>query len=228
MAHSVLDESATVDGLVSGATLMDLAKAFERISLHHVWAAGLRHRFPLIVLRLMLGAFAFARTLSWKGALSEKVHTLSAVLAGGGFAQVALFLVLVDPLDRIQATYTIGVTLCLYVDDIAVHVVGSPENGVPHSGSMHGRPNPHPRGRARHGGLQATVLVHLGKSEDGRRCVAQPPRLQDWYVHAQNGRPCHTEDQAPRRRIRPRRAHAGRVRHRNSLEPKHCPQDQNC
>ena len=95
--------------------------------LHHVWAAGLRHRFPLIVLRLMLGAFAFARTLSYTGALSEKVHTLSAVLAEGGFAQVALFLVLVDPLDLIQATCTIGVTLCLYVDDIAAHVIGSPE-----------------------------------------------------------------------------------------------------
>ena len=76
--QSLLDEAATADGLVFGATFMDLAKAFERISLHHVWAAVLRHRFPVVILRLMLEAFAFARRLSYTGALSEPIDTHSA------------------------------------------------------------------------------------------------------------------------------------------------------
>ena len=123
---SVLDEAAAANGLASGATFMDLAKAFEHVSLHHVWRAGVKHKFPLVVLRLVLEAFAFSRRLCYKGAVSEPIESLSAVLAGGGFAQVALLLTLIDPLDRVQATYTTGVTLCSYVDDIAVHVVGHP------------------------------------------------------------------------------------------------------
>ena len=110
---SILDEAATADGLTSGTTFMDLAKAFETVSLEQVWRAGLKHGFPLQVLALMLEAFAFARQLSYQGAVSEAVITLSAILAGGGFAQVALFLVLIDPLDDIQVRYTTGVTVCL-------------------------------------------------------------------------------------------------------------------
>ena len=125
--QSLLDEAATADGLVFGATFMDMAKAFERISLHHVWTAGLKHRFPVLILRLMLEAFAFARRISYTCAFSEPIDTISAVLAGGGLAQVALFLVLIDPMDRIQKVCDIGVTLCLYVGDIAVHVAGSPD-----------------------------------------------------------------------------------------------------
>ena len=122
--QSVLDEAATADGLTSGTTFMDLAKAFESVSLEHVWRAGVKHSFPRRVLILLLEAFAFARRLSYQGAVSEAVNTLSAILAGGGFAQVALFLVLIDPLDDIQIQYSIGVTVCLYVDDIAVNVTG--------------------------------------------------------------------------------------------------------
>ena len=122
--QSLIDEAATADGLASASTLMDLAKAFEMVSLQHVWAAGIRHGFPLDLLVLILEAFAFARNLVYQGSVSEPTLTLSAVLAGGGFAQVALYLVMIDPLDRIQAQCTIGLTLCLYVDDIGVHVVG--------------------------------------------------------------------------------------------------------
>ena len=125
--QSVLDEAATADGLTSGTTFMDLAKAFESVSLEHVWRAGVKHAFPRRVLVLLLEAFAFARRLSYQGSVSEAVNTLSAILAGGGFAQVALFLVLIDPLDDIQIQYPIGVTVCLYVDDIAVNVTGHPE-----------------------------------------------------------------------------------------------------
>ena len=82
--QSLLDEAAKADGLASAAALMDLAKAFERVALHLVWEAGVRHGFPLKVLRLILEAFAFARHLSYQGAVSEAILTLSAVLAGGG------------------------------------------------------------------------------------------------------------------------------------------------
>ena len=67
------------------------------------------------------------RPLHSQGAISEPTLTLFAVLAEGGFAQVALLLVLIDPIDRIQVTYSVGVTVCLYVDDIGVHAIGHEE-----------------------------------------------------------------------------------------------------
>ena len=122
--QALLDEAATADRLSSASTLTDLEKAFEMVSLSLVWEAGLRHAFPLAILRLMLESFAFARRLTYQRAVSEPTCTLSAALAGGGFAQVALLLVLLDPLDQIQAAYPLYLTVCLYVDDIALHVVG--------------------------------------------------------------------------------------------------------
>ena len=51
--------------------------------------------------------------------------TLSAILAGGGFAQIALLLTLMDPLDAICRAYVPrGLSLCFYVDDIAMHFIG--------------------------------------------------------------------------------------------------------
>ena len=88
--QSLVDEGAAADGHSSATVLMDLSKAFEMVSLQKVWEAGVRHRFPLHILRLVLESFAFARHLTYQGAISEGTLTLSAVLAGGGFAQVAL------------------------------------------------------------------------------------------------------------------------------------------
>ena len=53
---------------------------------------------------------------------------LTAILAGAGFAQAALLLVLMGPQDRLQANFVhSGLTLCVYVDDVALHVTGPPE-----------------------------------------------------------------------------------------------------
>ena len=102
---SLLDEAAAADGLASATTFVDLAKAFETVSLEHVWRAGMHHDFRVEILRLIMEAFAFARRLSYQGAVSEPVFTLFAALAVGGFAQITLFLMLIDPLDQIQPRY---------------------------------------------------------------------------------------------------------------------------
>jgi hypothetical protein len=96
------DEAAAARGEESAASLLDLVKAFELVRLELVWRCGLRLHFPVRILRLMLQAFAFARSLVMNGAISAAVMTLSAILAGGGFATDALFLVLVGPCDEIN------------------------------------------------------------------------------------------------------------------------------
>ena len=96
------------------------------VRLQDVWQAGCRYNFPLVLLRLLLEAFSFGRYLMYQGAVSSPTHTLSAILAGAGFAQVALLLVLMGPSDAIQGKYSVrGLTLCTYVDDIALQVAGT-------------------------------------------------------------------------------------------------------
>ena len=57
------------------------------------------------------------------GAVSEPVSTLSAILAGGGFATDAMFIMLVKPCDTLARELP-DAEMCLFVDDLAVHIVG--------------------------------------------------------------------------------------------------------
>ena len=148
--QSLYDEAATQQGLASAAVFFDLTKTFDMIRLEDVWAAGLRARLPAGILRLAMESFAFARRLTFRKEVAEPVHTLSAILAGSGMAQIALAIVLAEPLERIMRTqpqrslggsgcvrprdshdtpdpsFDLYIRWCIYVDDIAVHVMGSP------------------------------------------------------------------------------------------------------
>ena len=129
--QSLLDEAAKGRGQQSAGVFLDLATAFEMVRLEDIWYAGAHYGFPLEILRLALEAFSFARRLCFQGALSEEVYSLSAILAGGGLAQLSLLLVLLRPLDHLVLRYTgQPISFCLYVDDIALHATGSTEQVV--------------------------------------------------------------------------------------------------
>ena len=68
-------------------------------------------------------ALSFARHLFMSGAITEAVHTLTAILAGGGFATDCMFMVLVEPRDALL-TEVPSIELCLFVDDLTIHAVG--------------------------------------------------------------------------------------------------------
>ena len=124
--QSLFDEAAAADGLQTATVFLDLAKAFETIRLELVWQAGVRFGFPLDLLRMTLEAFAFERRLTYQSAISAPTDTLSAVLAGGGMAQVSMLLVLMRPLDRLWDGFqNRGLSLCAYVDDVALHFAGT-------------------------------------------------------------------------------------------------------
>jgi ribonuclease HI len=120
------DEAALTRGERSAAGLVDLAKAFEQVKLELVWRCGLRLHMPPKILRLILETFAFARRLILNGAVSEAVSTLSAILAGGGYATDALFVVLVGPCDELVIEHP-AASLCLFIDDLTVHATGAQE-----------------------------------------------------------------------------------------------------
>ena len=75
-------EAAAARGLASAAGHLDLVKASEMVQLELVWHRGLEPGFPVTILRATLETFSFARRLMLDGAVSEHVHTLSAIPCG--------------------------------------------------------------------------------------------------------------------------------------------------
>ena len=71
----------------------------------------------------MLESCAFARSLVLNRAIAEPIHTLSAVLAGGSFATDLLFIIMIEPCDKLLIDHP-AVGLCLFVDDLTFDVQG--------------------------------------------------------------------------------------------------------
>ena len=110
--RALLDEVAACEGHTCGGVLVDLTKAFEMVRLDLVWRAGLRLHLHPLVLGLMLESFAFARVITAQGVVTDPVHTLSAILAGGSFATDALFMVLMGKCDDLLVMHRTA-ELCL-------------------------------------------------------------------------------------------------------------------
>ena len=122
--RALYDEAADADGQETGTVLVDLTKAFEMVRLDLVWKTGLRTHMHPVILSLVLESFAFARRLTADGVVTEPVHSLSAILAGGGFATDALFVVLRRACDELLIMHP-EVDMCLFVDDLTIHCSGS-------------------------------------------------------------------------------------------------------
>ncbi len=122
--QALTNEAAKARGLQSAATLVDLVKAFEMVLLQEVWASAIRHNFPLWALVLILEACSFTRRLVYCAAVSRGVQTLTAILAGGGYAADCLFLLLLDLLDRLARSHP-AVRMYLYVDDLTAQSAGT-------------------------------------------------------------------------------------------------------
>ncbi len=129
-AQTVMEEAARQMGLATATVLVDLMKAFEQIILAEVWSAGVRHGFPTQLLRLGLELCTARRRLVYRGAYSEgHADTLSAILAGSGFATDFMFLMLIGPLDELVGRHQ-ALKIFVIADDIKLGVTG-PGHKVP-------------------------------------------------------------------------------------------------
>ncbi len=117
---TVIDEAARSRGWASGATFLDLAKAFEHIPLQRIWERGLQMKYPLRVLRMVLQVCAFPRRLIYNGALSSSTSTLSAVIAGLTFSTDCLYLIMIEVIDDLVISHP-QLDPGLYIDDVKLH-----------------------------------------------------------------------------------------------------------
>ena len=100
-AQAVYEEAARARGDSTTGVLLDLVKAFEQVALNNVWEQGMRMGMPMRMQVLALGLRAFARRLTYRCAVSGVSRTLSAVLAGSGYAADLLLVTLVNGVDEI-------------------------------------------------------------------------------------------------------------------------------
>ena len=64
------------------ALVLDLAKAFERVSLPVVWAWTTNFCFPRKILRVLCGYFEHQRRVQFEGCAAEPLTTIMAIFAG--------------------------------------------------------------------------------------------------------------------------------------------------
>ena len=120
-------ESAALAKRASAASLVDLVKAFERVSHVALLDAALRWDYPIWILRLSLAAYRLARRISINGILSGALLALRGITAGSVFATTELRLLLLVALDDVAAAFP-ELPLHVYVDDMFLAVVGAPRH----------------------------------------------------------------------------------------------------
>ena len=100
------------------ALVLDLAKAFERVSLPVVWAWVTHFSFTKKTLRVLRGYFDHQRRVQFGGCAVEPLRTITTILSGGQ-SGVACFLriVLQDALSEITKIY-LPLKMKVFVDDI--------------------------------------------------------------------------------------------------------------
>ena len=83
------------------ALVLDLAKAFERVSLPVVWAWATHFSFPRKILRVLCGYFEHQRMVQFEGCAAEPPRTITASCQGPNGVACFLRIVLQDALSEI-------------------------------------------------------------------------------------------------------------------------------
>ena len=89
----------------AAALCLDLAKAFERVSLPVVWAWATHFSFSTQVLRLLCGYFEHQRRVQFEGCAAEPLKTITATLPGSKWSCLLLRIVLQDALSEVMKIY---------------------------------------------------------------------------------------------------------------------------
>ena len=103
--------------------VLDLAKAFERVSFPVVWAWATHFSFPRKILRVLCGYFEHQRRVQFEGCAAEPLQTISATLPGSKWSCLFLRIVLQNALSEVTKIYP-PLKLRVFVDDITALLKG--------------------------------------------------------------------------------------------------------
>ncbi|CAK0858255.1 unnamed protein product [Prorocentrum cordatum] len=110
--------------LATVTAILDLVKAFERVSLHVLWERGKAMGFNTGVLAVVCSYFAMARRVNTGEAISEETRTVATIIAGSKFSVGFLKMVIQDTIDGLVVEYPL-VQWRMYVDDLCLKQRGA-------------------------------------------------------------------------------------------------------
>ena len=111
--------SSGEEDLGAVAMVLDLAKAFERVSLPVVWGWATHFSFPPKILRVLCRYFEHQRRVQFAGCVAEPLQTITIILPGAQWSCLLLRIVTkVYPLLKLR----------VFVDDITALLMGKTRN----------------------------------------------------------------------------------------------------
>ena len=90
------------------ALVLNLAKAFERVSLPVVWALATHCSFPRKILRVLGGYFEHQRRVQFEGCAAEPLQTVTTILPGSKWSCLLLRIVQQDALSEVTKFYRLS------------------------------------------------------------------------------------------------------------------------
>ncbi|CAK0844345.1 unnamed protein product, partial [Prorocentrum cordatum] len=104
--------------------ILDLAQAFERVSLHVLWERGKRMGFHTGVLAVVCSCFAMARRVSTGGAVSLETRTVCTIIAGSKFSEGFLEMVIQGAVGGLVVEHPLA-TWRMHVGDLSIRQRGA-------------------------------------------------------------------------------------------------------
>ena len=105
------------------ALVLELAKAFERVSLPVVWAWATHFSFPKKILRVLCGYFEHQRRVQFEGCVAEPLRAITALLPRSKWSCLLLRIVLQDALSEVTKIYP-QLKSRVSMDDIPAFSIG--------------------------------------------------------------------------------------------------------
>ena len=107
----------------AAALVLDLAKAFERVSLPEVWAWATHLSLPRKILRVLCEYFEHQRRVQYEGCVAERLQTITVILPRSKWSCLLLRIVLQDALSDVTQIYP-PLELRVFLDDITALLMG--------------------------------------------------------------------------------------------------------
>ena len=115
------NEKAKAEEQGAVALVLDLAKAFERVSLPVVWGWATHFSFSRKILRELCGYSEHQRRVQFEGCVAEPLTTITAILPWCKWSCLLLRIVLQDALSEVTKIFTTS-KLRFFVEDITAIV----------------------------------------------------------------------------------------------------------
>ena len=104
--------------------MLDMVKAFERVSYQWLINQGARYSYPMTVLRLSIAAYRLPRALTVDGICSVLLLANRGITAGAVHATIEVRSLLIQWVDETTAVFRL-ITITVYVDDTSLEGSGS-------------------------------------------------------------------------------------------------------